>query len=180
MASLRVESYRKNQAAEEAGEKYNEPCFLANVAAPRLGNAVKELIELWKAKTKLADDASFEAAKDLHRAMSDPIWCVATGEEANAVDVQRADLPYVDAFIEESLRLGQPLPFIGRETVRDTVLLGSVIPKGNILFCLQCGPSFVQPAIDVDEASRGAGTRGSKDKTGVWKKDDIGEFEIER
>lgn len=40
------------------------PVFLARVAAPRLENAVKELIELWKIKTKLADGASFEAAND--------------------------------------------------------------------------------------------------------------------
>lgn len=94
--------------------------------------------------------------------------------------IDSLSLPYVDAFIEESLRLGQPLPFIGREAVEDSLLLGSVVPKGTILFCLPCGPSIVQPAIEVDEGLRGDGARSGRDRTRNWKKDDVGEFRLER
>lgn len=102
------------------------PVFLANVAAPRLGNAVAQLIELWKVKTKVADGASFEAAKDLHRTIFDSIWGVATGEEANAINLQRDNLDNKQSAAVKSRKILNDGQIVEFEKVSDPPIFSAV------------------------------------------------------
>ncbi|KAI8630507.1 cytochrome P450 [Xylariaceae sp. FL1651] len=59
-------------------------------------------------------------------------------------ELRRARLPYLDAFIEETMRLN-PVP-VTRETIRDTTILGHPVPKGCQVFLVSNGPGFLSPS----------------------------------
>ncbi|KAJ4378631.1 hypothetical protein N0V85_008928 [Neurospora sp. IMI 360204] len=92
---------------------------------------------------------------------------------------------YLDAVMEEVLRLGNVIDFLLRETLRDTEILGRWIPKGTLLFLVGNGPGYVRPAVEVSDAVRSPGARkeGSKSGkmlSGKWDDGDLGEFKPER
>lgn len=74
-------------------------------------------------------------------------------------EITGAQVPYLDAFIEEVLRLDSPAPVIIKETIQDTVILGRVIPKGTQVFFPLWGPSIDEPAFTVDENIRSESSR---------------------
>ncbi|KAG2000852.1 hypothetical protein GB937_010771 [Aspergillus fischeri] len=103
-----------------------------------------------------------------------------SGELPTAQEIVKADIPYLDAFIEENHRLGNSIPTVIRITTRDTVVLGHRIPKGTDVFMLTNGPSFQTPAFAVNESARSKTSQESKDKYGVWDASDIERFRPER
>lgn len=102
------------------------------------------------------------------------------GRLPSAAEIVKADVPYLDAFIEENHRLCTSIPTVIRIATRDTVILGHKIPKGTDVFMLMNGPSFQTPAFEVDEALRSKTCQEQKDKFGIWEEADIGEFKPER
>lgn len=93
---------------------------------------------------------------------------------------------YLDAVIEEVLRLGNVIDFLLRETLRDTQILGRWIPKGTQLFLVANGPGYVRPSVEVEDAARSPGARkegsesGKKKLSGRWDDGYLGEFKPER
>ncbi|KAK1961141.1 cytochrome P450 [Colletotrichum sublineola] len=87
-------------------------------------------------------------------------------------------IPYLDAAMEEILRCGGASPLVDREALCDTELLGRRIPKGTVVMCLNRGPSMLQPALPVDEATRSESSRAAKGRT--WDDADIALFRPER
>ncbi|KAI9902089.1 hypothetical protein N3K66_003906 [Trichothecium roseum] len=85
----------------------------------------------------------------------------------NAQDIARSTIPYLEAVIEEILRLANTLPVLDRQTDRDTELLGYHIPKDTILMLLNRGPSFTEPGFDIDEETRSPSCRMAKTKRGL-------------
>lgn len=68
------------------------PTFLAEVAAPRIYEALTDLIDLWSLKADLAAGNSFEARDDLNLTARDAIWALSVGDSARAVRAQREAL----------------------------------------------------------------------------------------
>ncbi|KAB8235182.1 cytochrome P450 [Aspergillus alliaceus] len=67
-------------------------------------------------------------------------------------ELRRAKVPYLEAVIEEMLRL---TPFsMTREVTTDTEILGHKIPKGCQVFMVNGGPGYLSPSLPVDEAKR--------------------------
>jgi cytochrome P450 len=63
-----------------------------------------------------------------------------------AEEIINSDLPYLDAIIEETLRLRAAM-LVPRDAIRDTQLLGCRIPKGTVILLVCQGPEMaVEPA----------------------------------
>lgn len=89
--------------------------------------------------------------------------------EPTIEEILRTQVPYLDAFIEETLRLCSPAGAITKETVRDINVLGRIIPKGTTLMFLLTGPTFVQPGVPVDDAKRSeTSQKASGEGVGDW------------
>ncbi|KAK7926914.1 cytochrome P450 monooxygenase [Apiospora marii] len=145
----------------------------ADTTSTTLSWGVKLLADHPAAQTKLraALQAGFAQAKAERR-------------HPTVQEITGTTVPYLDAWIEESLRMGGPIPMIDREAVVDTQVLGHPIPKGTQVLCLREGPSFVSPGFAVDEARRTKLTSSSKtlDMTAemAWDAHDIASFAPER
>ncbi|KAL9032813.1 MAG: hypothetical protein Q9180_006295 [Flavoplaca navasiana] len=67
-------------------------------------------------------------------------------------EIRRANLPYLDAVIEEMLRINAVT--VTREALCDTTILGCPIKKGTQVFFVSNGPGFLSPSIPVDDSKR--------------------------
>ena len=106
---------------------------------------------------------------------------VKNGTQPTAAELTKASLPYLDAFVQECLRIDTPVPLTQREAVVDTAILGYKIPKGTEIFLLSSGPGFQQPEIPVLETIRREPSRGPKHHPyGHWDRDNMQEFCPER
>ncbi|KAK0610826.1 cytochrome P450 [Immersiella caudata] len=97
-------------------------------------------------------------------------------------EVTRAHIPYLDAFIEETLRHANTIAFVVRTAMQDTTVLGRHIPKGTDVFLMANGAGYLEPNITVEDATRSSGARSSQGKalTSLWDDNDIAEFKPER
>lgn len=83
--------------------------------------------------------------KELHNSFPDAL---AEGRRPEFDEIQRTKLPYLDAVVEETLRLYGNT--VTRMATRDTTLLGKSVPKGTLLFLLSNGPGFYSPSVHFD------------------------------
>ena len=99
-----------------------------------------------------------------------------------ATEIGRASIPYLDAFVEEVVRLGQTAPTNIRITTQDTELLGYHIPKGTEVFTLSNGPGVVTKPIPakVSDDIRTKTSRENAGKFGSFDPETIHEFRPER
>ncbi|KAI5195466.1 hypothetical protein E4T39_08210 [Aureobasidium subglaciale] len=102
------------------------------------------------------------------------------GDLPTAQEIAKADVPYLDVFIEENHRWGNAIPTVVKIALQDTVIMGHHIPKGTDVFMLTNGPSFQTPAFAVDETVRSTSSQEAKGKHSVWAESDIREFRPER
>lgn len=100
------------------------------------------------------------------------------GRLPTADEITKTSIPYLEATMEEILRVGNTVPIVDREVVQDTTLLGHHIPKGTQVLFLNTGPSMLTPAFDMDESKRSPQARRAK--TRAWADEDIGLFKPER
>ncbi|KAI9705238.1 MAG: hypothetical protein M1820_005236 [Bogoriella megaspora] len=112
----------------------------------------------------------------LNIARTDPSYTILPTPES----ILETPIPYLDAVIEEMLRVGAVASGISRQATVDTTLLGYRIPKGTEIFFPNMGPCFKAPAIPVDENKRSASSRERKGKVGEWDTNDIEDFKPER
>lgn len=73
--------------------------------------------------------------------------------------------PYLDAVIEETMRLNSTAPVLIREAMEDLDFLGHTIPRGTNIFCTLWGPSYDEPAFAVDENRRSKTSQAHKDES---------------
>ncbi|KAL2267091.1 hypothetical protein VTJ83DRAFT_4368 [Remersonia thermophila] len=70
----------------------------------------------------------------------------------SVTDILTISIPYLDATLEEILRLANPIPFLSLAATIDTTLLGCPIPKDTPVLC---NPQFArEPLSDVPEEAR--------------------------
>ncbi|KAJ0162680.1 hypothetical protein CTA2_4183 [Colletotrichum tanaceti] len=113
------------------------------------------------------------------------------GRAPTADEIVGARVPYLDAFIEETLRLCSPAPGVTKQALRDMTVLGHVVPKGTTILFLLTGPTVTLPGVEVEEARRsetsrktsgGGGGGGGGEGVGDWSRSRFpaGEFHAER
>ncbi|GKT46906.1 cytochrome P450 monooxygenase TRI13 [Colletotrichum spaethianum] len=97
-------------------------------------------------------------------------------------EISKAKIPYLDAVIEEILRLAHTAPVIDRQCTQDTVVLGHHIPEGTIVLMPNVGPSFTSPPIEIDEKLRGETSQLAAKERGIrsWPVGDMEAFRPER
>ncbi|EOD51785.1 putative cytochrome p450 monooxygenase protein [Neofusicoccum parvum UCRNP2] len=98
-------------------------------------------------------------------------------------EVVMARVPYLDAVIEEILRVGGTVPAIDRQATCDTMLLGHRVPKGTTVFMLANGPGVFEPGWDVEEETRSASAQAEKEKgrsVPDWERENMARFMPER
>lgn len=93
-------------------------------------------------------------------------------------EIRHAKLPYLDAIIEEMLRINA-VP-ISREALCDTTILGFPIKKGTQVFFMSNGPGFLSPSIRVDDSKRSETSRAAKLNTAWDETQDLSLYDPER
>ncbi|KAL5592998.1 hypothetical protein FOBRF1_012100 [Fusarium oxysporum] len=91
-------------------------------------------------------------------------------------------IPYLEAVVEETLRLAITIPVVERQCTQDTVILGRTIPKGTYIFMPSYGPSFTEPAFNIDKQLRSQSALSALEKNGErsWPEDNMDSFQPER
>lgn len=95
-------------------------------------------------------------------------------------EIIQTRVPYLDAVVEETLRLSYPLGMCLREVQVDTQLLGAHIPKGTTVAFLSNGPSVLAPPIHYDESRSSEWVRSRKPKQPLDKEYEFPTFVPER
>ncbi|SCV57307.1 related to TRI13-cytochrome P450 [Fusarium fujikuroi] len=95
-------------------------------------------------------------------------------------EITSTSIPYLDAVIEEILRLSAVLPIVSRESMVDTTILGHAIPKGTTVFFALNGPSLMKPAIKIPDTVRSQSSQDTKSRYGEWRAEDVEQFIPER
>ena len=98
----------------------------------------------------------------------------------SAREIAKAQIPYLDAFVEETLRCATTTNGVMRVTKADTEVLGYRIPRGTDILFMINGPSFMAAPFPVDEKLRSGNSRDAKAKTGTWEVHDMDVFKPER
>lgn len=99
--------------------------------------------------------------------------------QPNANEINKSQLPNLEAFAEETLRLWPPFFQDKRDTMCDTTLLGVPIPKGTEILIPTGGPGVAQPAIPCLEELHSEECRKKFNIT-PWNAEDITKFRPER
>lgn len=111
---------------------------------------------------------------------------MAYGEKRNptADEIANTHMPYLDATIEENMRLAKGIAFVARTAMEDAVVLGHLIPKGTDLFMMCNGPDFIKPTLTcppISDSLRSETSLAAKGrKVGEWDQGNITEFFPER
>ncbi|RYP80400.1 hypothetical protein DL769_002496 [Monosporascus sp. CRB-8-3] len=104
-----------------------------------------------------------------------------TGRQPSVAEITKTSVPYLDAVMEEILRLSPPVKQLIREAMVDTTLLGHRVPKGTQVFLSISGPGFLSPSLPVDEAVRCESSKSHRGTTtGSWDHADPQAFVPER
>lgn len=109
---------------------------------------------------------------------------MAENRQPSAKEIVRAQIPYLDAVVEEINRKACATPGNSRRTMVEAILLGHHIPKGTDVFILNMGGDSQQPPIGTipehlrSETSQAAAK--SKTAVGVWDPKDVHDFKPER
>lgn len=97
--------------------------------------------------------------------------------QPTATEIVRAHLPYLDAFIEESLRFAPTIPLLFRQTTTDTDIQGTPIPKNMTVFIALRGPGMTESTVAPGLSSPQGPAIG---RVGTWNEEDIASFKPER
>lgn len=95
--------------------------------------------------------------------------------QPSAEEINKSQLPNLEAFAEETLRMWPPFFQDKRDTMCDTTLLGVPIPKGTEILIPTGGPGVALPAIPCPEESHSDECR-KKFNVPSWSPDDIAKF----
>lgn len=109
----------------------------------------------------LADypDVQAKLLDELQTVMSE---AVQEGRLPTCAEIINQKLPYLDAVLEEMLRLRAGM-IVPRDTVRDTTLLGHHIPRGSVVLMILQGPDFgPAPATRYWRDVKDKGARASR------------------
>jgi cytochrome P450 len=92
------------------------------------------------------------------------------------------NIPYLDAVIEEILRLSHTFALLERQSTEATTILGHPVPKGTTVFMPMYGPSFTEVGFKIDNTSRSESSRNALRSRGErkWPESNMNDFCPER
>ncbi|KAM0263957.1 hypothetical protein ACHAQJ_000992 [Trichoderma viride] len=101
--------------------------------------------------------------------------------QPTVMEIIEKPAPYLDAFLEECLRIAKTIPNMLREALVDVTILGHQVPKGTSIFIYSHGPGGqLESGPHIPESARSSTSQESKDHVGEWDPDDIRTFRPER
>jgi cytochrome P450 len=104
---------------------------------------------------------------------------VAEGRLPTASEIYKATIPYLDAVMEECLRLGNPIRLLQRQALVDTTVLGHHVPKGTTIFFSADGPGMKSQGIPIDNSEIPETSR-AKRRVADWELEAINSFNPDR
>lgn len=106
----------------------------------------------------------------------------AEGRLPSSYEITHTQIPYLEAVIEEMLRLPGTLPILDRQATQDTQILGHHVPKDTIVMIINRGPSITEPAFEITESCRSETCQRSKHVHGSreWEPEGMDRFIPER
>ncbi|KAK6853116.1 cytochrome P450 [Apiospora arundinis] len=106
---------------------------------------------------------------------------VSEGRQPTFTEIIKTQVPYLDAVVEEILRVSGPVKTLFRTAVVDTTILGHHIPKGTQIFLPVTGPSFTAPAFTIEESLRSPSCQSHKSNMrSAWDESNAASFVPER
>lgn len=69
-------------------------------------------------------------------------------------EIIKTQVPFLDAVIEETLRMCSPAASVMKEALCDMTVLGHVVPKGTPIMFMLTGPTFTESGAGVEETKR--------------------------
>lgn len=73
------------------------------------------------------------------------------GRQPTVAEITKTPVPYLEAIIEEVLRVSAPIAAAARVATVDTVVMGHPVPKGTTVFMSIWGPGITTPAVHQSE-----------------------------
>jgi len=115
------------------------------------------------------------------RAQLKAAYPLALAEKRNPTvdEIIKTPIPYLDATLEEILRLAVIFPGSMRVALQDTTILGHHIPKGTDVFILHNGPGYLPEGFPVEEFTRSTPGQSAR-QYGIWDLADMKQFKPER
>lgn len=107
------------------------------------------------------------AQQKLRELMRSQYYATAAQEKRQPSSSEITDInaPYLDAVIEEVLRLSAPLQPITRLALQDMIILGHHIPRGTTIFNIINGPGYVEDTVSGPrEQDRGEKSQSAREK----------------
>ncbi|KAI1421085.1 putative cytochrome P450 [Xylaria sp. FL1777] len=91
------------------------------------------------------------------------------GKQPSMKNILTTKIPYLDAFIQELLRLANPSVAVAKETLCDMHILGYLVPKGTVLIFPISGLTMHEKGCKIDERLRSKTSQAhSSDGLGDW------------
>jgi cytochrome P450 len=110
-------------------------------------------------------------------------YAAATAEERTptANEITKTQIPYLDAILEEIVRMALTASGVARVALSDTVVLGHHIPKGTDVFMLWNGPDYFEKSFQIEDSVRSETSRSPKGRqVGSWDPATMKSFQPER
>ncbi|KAL0944812.1 cytochrome p450 monooxygenase [Colletotrichum truncatum] len=99
------------------------------------------------------------------------------GRQPTVEEIVHANIPYLNAVIEETLRMRPPFPALIRCALVDTEVMGCMIPKGTSIMMPSIGPGLHTPALPRPDY---LGTSSAEKRRDDWSSKDVHMFKPER
>lgn len=139
------------------------------------GHETKAVLLSWSVKFLIANP---EKQEKLRKALLDAFPERPKGEQPSAKAILYTSIPYLEAYMEESIRAANTSPRLVRTTTTDTQVLGYPIPKGTSVLL---NPYIGTKPLDIPEGLRSDTSRSSKGNfESHWDPSGMDDFEPER
>ncbi|KAI8271127.1 Cytochrome P450 monooxygenase [Colletotrichum sp. SAR11_239] len=143
---------------------------------------VMKAVDRYKNEGADDNDDYVKSAIDLMLLRSKHEAAVADGRAPTYAEIVQTSIPYLDALVEEMLRLAHTTIIQERQASEDTIVLGHRIPKGTNVFVANQGASFTEPAFDIPNPLRSESCKNAMEERGMrsWNEDGMNKFWPER
>jgi cytochrome P450 len=88
--------------------------------------------------------------------------------QPTVTEITKIQVPYLEAVMEEILRLSGPVMGVFREAQVATTVLGHAVPKGTQVFMPTMGASIGRPSFHVDESLRSPSSQAHNNTRASW------------